>query len=212
MSSQLDEQYQELGDEKPKRGPGRPKGSTSAKKKTPPKKKPAPGRPSLWLEKKEAEIISKAIQFGMLTRYGAEPELPDKKAQEHLAHVIKKYSDVFPLSWIQGFIRRLMPLHDPNSKPGGSTLGDLAQYLGGWHRENPDLYQEVLGAEGIFIPFVMEPPAEMFAQAEAQPAAFRIPRKDEVEKAWGRRMSGDEYNQYLQEMGVTMHPEVNNAG
>lgn len=108
-----------------------------------PKPKPKHSR-SMWLVRKEAEVIGYIIQFFALRRTGLALRPPDENRREHLAHVLKKLETQPPFSYIQQALYRLFPVFDPEIKPGRSVFGDAAQYAWGWYEENPQL-QAALG-------------------------------------------------------------------
>lgn len=99
---------------------------------------------SMWLVRKEAEIIGYIIQFFAARRAGLQLKPPGEGRREHLAQVLKKLEKQPPFSYLQQALYRVFPVFDPEAKPGRSTFGDAAQYAWGWYEENPEL-QAALG-------------------------------------------------------------------
>jgi hypothetical protein len=180
--------------------------------KTPPKSKtkPAPQKRTtprktskksdLWLEKLEAKYISLGLQFLTMAKYGVSPELPTEQEQEHLAHILERANDKPPLSWVQKFLRGLLPMAEPDAVPGRSLFGDFTHYTYAWHKHNPELYLTMMAYHDIYIPFINGFPAEDVGPVTVQ----TIPKRNVVEGKIGERLTDEQWNEFLlQNYGLT---------
>lgn len=95
---------------------------------------------------------------------------PEDVSVEHLAGFLRHLEKTFPpFAFLQRIIGRVIPMANPNAKPGGSPVGDLVQYAYGWHKANPGDEIRPSLAEAIYhydpkvpeIPFFPKNPEEV---------------------------------------------------
>lgn len=87
-----------------------------------------------------------------------------KEERKHLAKVLEMLEAFPPFATLQSLLSRIIPMADPNAKPGGSLLGDLTQYCYAWHERNPGLAMTIYYTEPIpeipILPKKQAPPQQ----------------------------------------------------
>lgn len=175
-SSQSNRQRKPRSDKGVKRGPGeksargktgnantsngKTSGSSATQNKAG-KTKSGPGRKSNqqkqldWLYAKEADTLNTALWMLATIRYNRIVVAPTEEENQHLAGVLRSLSDVPPFNIIQRFLQRIIPMADPDAKPGNTAIGDAIQYGLAWHRRNDGLFEYIYRNEPIpEIPFL----------------------------------------------------------
>jgi hypothetical protein len=84
-----------------------------------------------------------------MVRYGFAAAPPSQEKVKHLAGLLRKLEKFPPFAALQNILGKIIPMADPDAKPGGSALGDLVQYGHAWHEKNPELWKEIYLNEPI---------------------------------------------------------------
>jgi hypothetical protein len=113
------------------------------------KKKSRVDKSRIWLTEVEADYITQGLTVLFAARYGLQTLPPTKEERGYLAGVLRKLETFPPFAFLQNILAKIIPMADPDAKPGGSLFGDLTQYCYAWHSHNPELAMTIYYKEPI---------------------------------------------------------------